>query len=153
MLPGEEFAFLKRRHEAEKAAKKAAAAPVVRESYGYDNIDFALAMNSMSQTPQQKMEFFRLQNEHDAERAKYAEKRRCQSIATAKRQKSKPQPQPKPVLMPMTKPEYSHPQVRDDFTYRPNGLQGKAGEVLGTTNRYVPKKKVEKPLSKCCVVM
>ena len=54
-----------------------------------------------------------------------------------------------PVNMPpKPRPEYSNPQFRKNHVYKPAGLSGKAGEVLGVTNKPMYKGNKNKPLPK-----
>jgi hypothetical protein len=118
MLPANEYAYLKKKYEAEQAAIAAKA-----RQQSYDAAAFAHAMHGMSSPPiypARKDSYFRMKPGKAARpQPTYKSKQKCAPVCAP----------PKP------KPEYSSPQVRKDYRYKTQGLNGKAGEILGLTNK------------------
>jgi hypothetical protein len=121
MLPAEEYTYLKRKYEAEQAARLKAAR---QRQQSYDATAFAHAMHGMPAAtpryPPRKDSYFRMKPGRSAKpQPKYKNKKKCAQVA----------------LPPKPKPEYSNAQFRRNHVYKPQGLSGKAGEVLGVTNK------------------
>ena len=127
MLPAEEYTYLKRKYEAEKAAK--AQAKRLKQP-SYDATAFAHAIHGMPGSPKphppRKDSSFRMKaGKPTRPQPKYVDKKKC----------------PQVYVPPKKKAEYSSPQVRRNYAYKPAGLSGKAGEVLGVTNKRMYKGK------------
>ena len=106
MLPAEEYQMLKRKQAAVKAR--------AQKNIGYDKVAFANAIHGMP--PPMKAAPKHMPQNLGSQHQDYWKRRQAN-------------------MKPVKKPEYSSPQIRKDFAYRPQGLTGKAGEVLGVTNK------------------
>ena len=134
MLPAEEYTYLKRKQEAEKAARLRAAK---KRQQSYDATACAHAMHGMPKStpkyPPRKDSYFRMKPGKAAKpEPKYKDKKKCAPVN----------------MPPKPRPEYSNPQFRKNHVYKPAGLSGKAGEVLGVTNKPMYKGNKNKPLPK-----
>lgn len=130
MLPSNEYTYLKKKYEAEKTATALKA-----RQQSYDATAFAHAMHGMSSPPNypaRKDSYFRMKpGKASTPQPTYKSKQKCAPVSAP----------PKP------RPEYSSPQVRHEYRYRAQGLNGKAGEILGSTNKLMYTGK-NKPLPK-----
>ena len=97
---------------------------------------FANAMHGMPKTPKyppRKDSYFRMKAVKSAKpQSKYKSKQKCAPVH----------------MPPKPRPEYSNPQFRKNYAYKPQGLNGKAGEVLGVTNKRIYANNKNKPLPK-----
>jgi hypothetical protein len=149
MLPAEEYSYLKRKYEAEKAVKLQAAKGKQQKSYGYGAAAFASAIHGMppsatQRLPPRKDSYFRMKPSKSTQpQPKYLNKKKCAQVAIAIRQSPAvykgPANAEKAEYMKklLPKPDYSNPRLRKNYAYRPQGLSGKAGEVLGVTNKRI----------------
>jgi hypothetical protein len=146
MLPAEEYMYLKRKFEAEKAARLQAAKIRQQKAYDYNAAAFAQAMHGMNTTmfrpPLQTDLDFRMKAGKPIEpQPKYINTKKVAHIniaPTRPRPMFKEPPKTQKVKYakkPLPKEEYSNPQFRNNHVYKPAGLTGKAGEVLGVTNK------------------
>jgi hypothetical protein len=147
MLPAEEYMHLKRKYDTEKAAGLKGAKIKQQRSFDYDAAAFANAMHGMPplmmhKAPPRQDSYFRIKADKSAKpQPKHTNKKNCEQVAVPQRRpgpmfKDPPAAQrARYMKKPLPRPDYSNPYVRENYAYKPPVLSGKAGEVLGVTNK------------------
>ncbi|KIW01018.1 uncharacterized protein PV09_07535 [Verruconis gallopava] len=147
MLPSEEHKRVKRKHEDKKAAEMPTAESKQVKDQDYNASTFANAIHGMPPTllassPPNDWCFRMKATKQSSSQPRYMSKKRCRQVAVPHNQSEayfKPPPteqvekyarRPLPRVVPSNYP------LRQSTAFRGSGLTGKAGEVLGATNKY-----------------